>query len=118
MAESSKLTWQFDNTFVSPYVPENLKWFERDGLETWYRQNKCREFLKNTDVHFQQQQIINFDMITNGKELDKSIIKPYQTIDHDEIKKYLPERQQQITSSIFRNIGREDMNVKRTRTFL
>ena len=101
MARSSKMTWQFDNTFVPPYVPENLKWFERDGLETWYRQNKCREFLENTDVHFQQRQIINLDMITNCKELDKNIIKQYQTINHDEIKKYPPERQQQITSSIF-----------------
>ena len=40
-------------------------------------------------------------MITNGKELDKNIIKQYQTIDHDKIKKYPPECQQQITSSIF-----------------
>ena len=48
------MTWQFDNTFILPYVPENLKWLERDGLETWYKQSKCREVLENTDVHFQQ----------------------------------------------------------------
>ena len=67
MAEASKMTWQVDNTFVPPYVPENLKWFERDGWETWYRQNKCREFLEDTNSHFQQRQIINFDMIRNGE---------------------------------------------------
>ena len=27
-------TWQFDNKFLPTFVPENLKWFERDGLET------------------------------------------------------------------------------------
>lgn len=53
-----------DNTFVPPYVPENLKWFERDGLETWYRQSKCSEFLEDTDSHFQQKQTINFGMIS------------------------------------------------------
>ena len=77
MAEVSKMTWQVDNTFVLPYVPENLKWFEGDGLETWYRQNKCREFLEDTDSHFQQRQIINFDMIRNVEKLDKKLIKQY-----------------------------------------
>ena len=31
-------TWEVDNTFMPQYVPNDLKWFERDGLETWYRQ--------------------------------------------------------------------------------
>ena len=85
MAEVSKMTWQVDNTFVSPYVPESLKWFEGDGLETWYRQKKYREFLEDTDSHFQQRQIINFDMIRNGERLDKKRIKQYQKIDPEEI---------------------------------
>lgn len=85
MAEVSKMTWQVDNTFVLPYVPENLKWFEGDGLETWHRQNKCREFLEDTDSHFQQRQIINFDMIRNSERLDKKRIKQYHQIDPEEI---------------------------------
>ena len=32
MAE--KIPQEFDNTFVSPFVPENLKWYERDGADT------------------------------------------------------------------------------------
>ena len=43
MAE--KLIHEFDNVFVPPYVSNNLKWYERDGLDTWYRQGKCRDFL-------------------------------------------------------------------------
>ena len=45
--------------------------------------------------------------ITNKK------IKQYQQIDHDEIKKYLPNDQQQIMSSIFRNANRKDMNIEK-----
>ena len=40
MAESNQLTWEVENTFVPKYTPNNLKWYEKDGLETWYRQNK------------------------------------------------------------------------------
>ena len=43
MAESNnKFAWKSDNVFVPKYVQKNLKWFERDGLETWYQQNKCK----------------------------------------------------------------------------
>ena len=47
----------------------NLNSSERDGLETWYRQNKCQEFLENTNKHFKQRKIVNFHMI--NKKLDK-----------------------------------------------
>ena len=86
MAESTDLTWKVDNTFVPPFVSNDLKWFERDGLETWYRRNKCEEFLKDTDSHFKNRKIVNFDMIKN--EASDTKIKQYQQIDHDEIKKY------------------------------
>ena len=52
MAESNQLTWEVDNTFIPKYTPNNLKWYGKDGLETWYRQNKCNEFLNNTDEYF------------------------------------------------------------------
>ena len=34
MAESSDMTWKFDNDVILPFVSKDLKWFERDGLET------------------------------------------------------------------------------------
>ena len=34
MAELSDL--RYVNKFIPSYVPDNLKWFERDGLETSY----------------------------------------------------------------------------------
>ena len=72
MAEYN-LTWQFDNEFIPSYVSPNIKYFERDGLETWCRQNKCWEFLQNTNKHFEQRKIVNFQMIK--EKLDKKIIQ-------------------------------------------
>lgn len=108
---SNLVNLNFDNKFVPSYVPDDLKWFERDGLETWYRKNKCNDFSNDTDSHFQNTMIVNFDIITN-KNLEQKKIQQYQTIDHEEIKKYPKHLQKQITSSIFRNIERKDMNVK------
>ena len=78
-----KLTWEFDNEFIPSYISMNLNSSERDGLETWYRQNKCQEFLENTNKHFEQRKIVNFHMIT--EKLDKEIIHQYQTVDNKRI---------------------------------
>ena len=43
---------KYDNRYIPKFVPNNLKWYERDGLETWYVQNKCNDFINNTDKHF------------------------------------------------------------------
>ena len=70
MAESSDMTWKLDNKFIPIY--QDLKWFERDRLETWYRSNKCEEFLENTDLYFKNRKVINFDMIKNDTSDDKT----------------------------------------------
>ena len=110
MIESNQLTWKVDNTFIPKYMPNNLKWYERDGLETWYRQSKCNEFLSNMDEHFQKRKIVNFDIIKNEAKQDK--LKQYQTIDHDEIKQYQPHLQEQICFSIF-HTNRKDMHIQK-----
>ena len=50
--ESKDLTREVDNNFIPKYVSGNLKWYEKDGLDTWYLRNKCEDVLKNTDLHF------------------------------------------------------------------
>ena len=109
MAEDN-LTWQFDNEFISSYVLPNVKYFETDGLETWYGQNKCQEFLQNTNKHFKQRKIVNFHMIK--EKLDKKTIQQYQTVDNNKIEQYPIEYRDQIRSSIFRNIHRNDLHVE------
>lgn len=32
---SNSVNLNFDNKFVPSYIPDDLEWFERDGLETW-----------------------------------------------------------------------------------
>ena len=50
------------NNYILPFVPQDLKWYERDRLMTWYDQTKCKEFLQNLDNHFENTKIINFDI--------------------------------------------------------
>lgn len=55
------------NSYVPKFLPENLTWYERDGLIMWYDQGKCRDFLKDTKKHFCEAKIINFDTIHSGR---------------------------------------------------
>ena len=107
MATSSIYT----NTYISEYVPDNLKWYERDGLDTWYKKNKCDEFLEDTDRYFHTAQIVNFDIIKNQKQLPNNKLKEYQTANYNTIKSYPSVEQARIKSSIFRNINRSDLHV-------
>lgn len=79
----AEMTWKADNVFIAKYVPNNLKWYEQDGLDTCYLENKCNKFLKDTDLHFKQRQTVNFDIIKNG--VSEKTIKQYNQIEHDEI---------------------------------
>ena len=80
-------------------VSNNLKWYERD-----------RDFLENTDQHFKQRKIVNFDIINNNK-LDEKTLRQYQTVDCKTIKTYPLQHQNNIIFSVFRNIKRKDMHV-------
>ena len=109
MAESNDLTWEMDNDFIPKYIPDNLKWYEKDGLETWYRKNKCEEFLSDTDAHFKKTKIVNFNIIKNDVEK-----KNYSNIRQLTMTRLnLPHFQDQIRSSIFRNSTRSDMNIQK-----
>ena len=47
------------NSYVPKYVPENLPWFERDGLMTWYNQGKCSDFLRDANQQAVGQNLLN-----------------------------------------------------------
>ena len=100
------------NKFIPKNAPNNLKWYKRDDLDTWYLQNKCNDFLMDTDEHFKETKVVNFD-ITKNKKLEEEKLKQYQTIDHDEIMKYPAQLHQQICSLIFRNSKRKDMHISK-----
>ena len=102
---------KFDNKFIPKYVPNDLLWYESDGLDTWYQQNKCNDFLNDTDEYFKTMKIVNFDMIKN--EVSEETTRQYQQIDHHEIMCYPPRLREEICSPIFRNMERDGMCVKK-----
>ena len=102
---------KFDNKFIPKYVPNDLKWYERDRLDTWCLQNKCNDFLNDTDEDFKQMKIINFEMIKNNVSTEK--LKQYQTLDHHEIMYYPPRLREQICSSKFSKTNQKDMHIKK-----
>ena len=104
------MTFRNVNKFISIYIPNDLKWYEKDGSETWYLKNKCDNFLMNPDEHFEKMNIVNFDIIKSNVSEEK--IKQYNFIDHHEIMRYLPEMCEEIFSSLFCNGDRKDMHVK------
>ena len=107
----SKKMAKFDNKFIPKYVPNDLKWYERDRLDTWCLQNKCNDFLNDTDEDFKQMKIINFEMIKNNVSTEK--LKQYQTLDHHEIMYYPPRLREQICSSKFSKTNQKDMHIKK-----
>ena len=84
ITSKNDLTWEVDNKLIPKFVPNDLNWYDKDGLDTWYLQNKCNEFINNSDTYFKQMKITNFDLIKN--DVPKEKLKQYQTLDHDEIK--------------------------------
>ena len=96
-----------DNIFVQKVIPNDLKWYERGGLNTWYLEGKCKDFLENTDRYFEQMKIINFYILS----VSKKGLKQYQQTDHQMVMSYPTKERKEIFSSIFRNVGRNDMNV-------
>ena len=71
------------NKYVLDCVPLDLRWYERDGLLTWYDQIKCKRFLEDPDRHFNNTKIVNFDIINKcvrGEEVFEQTLTNYQTV--------------------------------------
>ena len=66
---------KLDNQFIRKYIPSYSKWYERDGLDTWCLEGKCKSFLEDTDEHFKRTKIVNFDIIKNVVPKDKLVIR-------------------------------------------
>ena len=64
------------NSYIPPYIRENLKWYEKDGLLTYIDRLNYEKFTENRDVYLKNVQIKNFDIIHNesrGDSLENSI---------------------------------------------
>ena len=82
------------NSYVPNYVPEILSWYERDGLMTWYDQGKCKEFSRDTDKHFRETKIINFDIFDiirtecRGEVVPPELLQYYETGNEQTVSQY------------------------------
>lgn len=100
-----------NNRIIPKYVPANLKWHERDGLDTWYLQGKCQDFLQNTDSYFENVKVTNFDII-NNKLMDLDKKKQYETVNFNDSNDYPIQYQVEINDSIFRHINQNSYHVQ------
>lgn len=95
----------FTNGYISKFVWQNLSWYERDGLMTWLDQVKCDEVVADTDRHFNNTYIINFDKIhclARGEKVPYEVFRNIQTIREIDIEKYPSHDQEKILGSAFR----------------
>ena len=53
----------FANNYIPKYAPEDLPWYEKDGLPTYFDQSKYKEFIPDPDSAVKNTKVINFDMI-------------------------------------------------------
>ena len=68
------------NNYVPDFVPQDLSWYERNGLMTWYEQIKCENFVCNIDKHFKEVNVINLDIIhreARGENVPDDLFRYY-----------------------------------------
>ena len=99
------------NRLIPKYVPSNLKWDQKDGLDTWYLQGKCNDFIENVDLHFSNIEITNFDMINN--DLPEKKIQEYKTFEFESVNEYPEAIKNEIKEAVCRNINKDNFYVAR-----
>ena len=53
----------FVNKYVPEYVPQGLKWSERDVLMIYIDQLKYERFSEDLDGYLEKAEVVNFDII-------------------------------------------------------
>ena len=80
------------SSYIPPYVKDNLKWYEKEGLITYFNQLEYKEFKKDRDAYINETKIINFDIIHHicrGDKLEKTI-KEHNTVKKEKLKQMPP----------------------------
>ena len=91
-------------SYATPFGSQDLPWYERDGLMTWYDQEKCQDVLRDTDRHFNETKIVNFDIIHKqccAEVVPFELLKYYQTVNQMRVSEYPSDDQEKILSSTF-----------------
>ena len=80
------------SSYIPPYIKDNLKWYEKEGLITYFQQREYQEFKKDRDAYINETKILNFDIIHHmcrGDKLEKTI-KEHNTVKKEKLKQMPP----------------------------
>ena len=101
------------NTYVPTFVRQELKWYERDRLRTWYDHRKCKDFLDELDKDFENAKIVNFDIINKcvrGQVMSQLTLQNYQTIEKKTVFEYPSKEREKIMSAVLKStVKRNDV---------
>ena len=92
-------------SYIPRYVKDNLKWYEKEGLITYFDQLKYKEFKKDRDAYINETKITNFDIIHHecrGDKLEKTI-KEHNTIKKEKLKQLPPSEKYAAVAACFRS---------------
>ena len=95
-------------------MPENLPWYERDGLMMYIDQMKYKEYSENKDQYLKNVEVVNFDMIHNpcsGIPLQNSETF-YKTAKKKDLKKF-PKKTKNDTLAAIARCSLTDLYVQR-----
>ena len=96
-------------TYVPTFEPKDLPWYEREGLMTWYNQGQCENFLRDTDKHFKDANVISFDIMhrqVRGEEIPSDLLKYHQTVNDKTVLEYPTSDQEKFLVVHFGQIGK------------
>ena len=103
----------FADKYIPKYVPEDLPWYERNGLLTYVDQWKYKEFISDPDTDVKNTKVVNFDMIhaqcrgTPRTHSDNF----YQTLREKDVKKMPQKDKKKVIAACIRS-DRKDIFVE------
>ena len=84
--------------------------FDLKLLDRWLDRVKCDEFLEDSNKHFREKKIVNFDFIykfIRGEKIPEDDLKKNQTIQNTRVKQYPQKDQDKFLSAAFRTDRRD-----------
>ena len=108
----------FVKKFVPEYFPQNLKWYERDGLLTYIDQIKYERFSEDPDRYLKIAEVANFNITYNhcrGTSIQNSN-KHYQTVCISDVKK-MPQKERKKAVDACLRSERKGVHVEKKLAF-
>ena len=102
------------NSYIPPYVPKDLKWYERDSLLTYINRLEYERFENDRDNYLKNVKIVNFDIINAQcrRDLREHSDRFYQTVTEKNLNK-MPENHKKEALATCARSKRDNLYVRR-----